>query len=114
MGELGELVSLTGTALTGDCAIAPTPALEPPKKGTPVTLAPGKKLKLFYQVTFDCASATPAVVEFEWDANVDLSALGGTDAVPANDVCPRAAAGDDKGCGGKPVGSPIRTDVIRK
>ena len=114
MGALDALVSVTGTALTGDCVTAPVPALVPPKQGTPLTLAPGKKLKLGYAVTFDCASATPAAVEFEWDVAVDLSELGGTDAAPANDTCPRAAAGDDKGCGGKPLGSAIRTDVIQK
>ena len=114
MDELEPLVSVTGTALSGDCATAPVPALEPPKKGTPVSLAPGKKLKLRYTLTFDCASATPGEVEFEWDATVDLSQLGGIDADAANDVCPRAASADDKGCGGKPAGSPIRTDVSQK
>ena len=110
LNELEDLVVVTGTALSGDCPIAPVPALEPPKKGTPVTLAPGKKLKLSYLVSFDCASATPGDVEFGWEGAVAL----GTDTVTGNDVCPRAPSGDDKGCGGKPTGSPIRTDVTLK
>lgn len=112
--ELAELVALTGAALTGDCPTAPVPVVTPPKNGFPVVLAPRKKLKLSYTATFDCASAMPTDVEFEWDVMLDLMALGSEDAVPANDVCPRAASADDKGCGGKPAGSPIRTDVIQK
>jgi glucose/arabinose dehydrogenase len=112
--ELDALVTLTGDPLTGDCPAAPPPVLVPPKSGFPVTLPPRKKLKLAYTLEFDCASAMPEEVELEWDAALDPMALGETDAVPANDVCPRAASADDKGCGGKPAGSPIRTDVILK
>ncbi len=114
LAELEDLVAVSGAALTGSCPAAPTPMLVPPKKGFPVTLPPGKKLKLTYTLEFDCAAVDPLAVEFEWDVSVDLTALGSTDADAANDVCPRAAAGDDKGCGGKPAGSPIRTDVILK
>lgn len=114
LGELEALVSLTGTALTGDCPVVPAPVLAPPKKGFPVTLPPRKKLKLVYTVEFDCAAADPLAPELEWDVSVDLMALGSTDAVAANDDCPRAVSGDDKGCGGKPAGSPVRTDVIQK
>ena len=114
LGELEDLVTLTGTALTGDCPAAPAPVLVPPKKGFPVTLPPRKKLKLAYTLEFDCAAADPLDVEFEWDVSVDLMALDAEDAVAANDVCPRPAAGDDKGCGGKPAGSPISTDVTLK
>lgn len=111
LGQLGALVTLTANAL-GSCP-APVPALEPPKHAPPFVLAPGKKLKLAYTVALDCAAADPAEVELEWGASVGLDALGAPDAVPANDACPRAAAGDDEGCG-KPPGSPIRTDVVAK
>jgi aldose sugar dehydrogenase len=113
--ELEALVTLTGDALSGACPVDAAPALVPPKSGFPVSLPPRKKLKLAYAVEFDCASPTPEEVELAWDVTLDLmGAVGEEDANAANDVCPRAASGDDKGCGGKPAGSPIRTDVLEK
>jgi glucose/arabinose dehydrogenase len=115
IADLGALVTLNGTALTDECPDAPAATLLPPKKGFPVVLGPRKKLKVGYTATFECASDTPLEVEYQWDVAVDLeTALGNEDAVPANDVCPRAASADDKGCGGKPAGSPIQTDVQMK
>jgi hypothetical protein len=111
LAELGELVALAASPLTGDCPAAPAATLVPPKKGFPVVLAPRKKLKLTWTVAFDCAAADPTAVEFEWDVALDAAAIGATDAVPANDVCPRPPAGDDRGCGGKPAGSAVRTNV---
>jgi aldose sugar dehydrogenase len=112
--ELGDLVALDATALSLACPTPPTPALLPPKKPFPLVLPPRKKLKVAYSVAFECASETEDEVELEWDATLDLmGAVGQEDTNAANDVCPRAASGDDRGCG-KPAGSPIRTDVIQK
>jgi aldose sugar dehydrogenase len=112
--ELGALVTLEGDALSLACPTAPTPALLPPKKGFPLVLPPRKKLKVAYAVAFECASETEGEVELEWGVALDLmGAVGQEDTDATNDVCPRPAAGDDKGCG-KPPGSPIRTDVIQK
>ncbi len=110
--ELGQLVTLDVIPLTVGCPDPPPMTLQPPKKGFPVELAPGKKLKVLFQLTFDCA--TEATAEFDYQLTVDHSLFGDPDDDPGDDVCPRPASGDDKGCGGKPAGSPIRTDVIQK
>lgn len=55
-----------------------------------------------------------------YPVTVDHSQLMGglPDDDPSDDVCPRPASGDDKGCGGKDangdIGGPIRTDVVNK
>jgi hypothetical protein len=124
--ELANLVSIVWTSLPGPNPLCVNPAtvLKPPKKGFPVVLAPKKKLSLSYAVTWDCAndnaksSKTEDHADFEVQVTVHHSALGGgADSDPSDDVCPRAASGDDKGCGGKTesgTGGPIQTDVVVK
>jgi len=123
LGELMDLVSIDWTSL-GGCP-APSTGLVPPKKGFPVVLATKKKLNLAYDVTWDCpndpeqSSKDADHSDFQVEVSVDHSALGGgADADPSDDVCPRPASGDDKGCGGKDengdIGGAIRTDVIVK
>jgi len=98
----------------GACPV-PAAVLTTPKFSFPVNLAPKKKLNLAYTANFDCANF-PLAGENDYQivATVHASALGGTDSVPANDVCPHAPFGEDKGCGGKPPGSDVFTDVIDK
>ena len=112
-GMLENVLQLTIESLGGSCPL-PAAALVPPKKGFPITLKPKKKLNIAVQVTFDCANdnLTGAGREdFRYTASVDYSALGtGADEVPANDDCPRAPSGRDKGCGGK-GGADVLTDV---
>lgn len=115
---LENLVSLTIESL-GACPV-PATTLSPPRRGFPVELAPNKKLSLEYRFTFDCVNdplATkgqgPDHSDYRVTAAVDHGALGAADGVPANDVCPRAASGRDKGCGPR-TGGDILIDVILK
>jgi hypothetical protein len=50
--------------------------------------------------------------DFTLEASIDLDALGQTDGDAGNDTCPRAAAGDDKGCG--KMATPFRIDLYLK
>ena len=121
--ELTNLITLTWTSL-GACS-PPFTQLVPPKKGFPVVLATKKKLSVSYGVTWNCAN-DPAQsgkdadhADFELEVTLDHAAVDGeSDSDPGDDVCPRPASGDDKGCGGKDAngasGGPIRTDVVVK
>ncbi len=115
---LESLVSLTVESL-GGCPV-PAATLLPPKKGFPVVLAPNKKLSLEYRFSFDCVNDPLATKgqgqdhsDFRVEAAVDHGVLGAADGTPANDVCPRAPGGGDKGCGPK-GGGEILIDVIVK
>ena len=112
LAMLEDLVTLDVLPLTLGCPVAPTAAIVPPKKGFPIELAPRKKLKLVFALDFDCA--TDELAEFEYQLSVDHAVFGDADADPADDVCPRAPGVGDKGCGGKPAGSPVLTDVVFK
>jgi glucose/arabinose dehydrogenase len=100
---LAALLELSIETSGGAC---PAPELEwlPPKKGFPVVVRPRKKLKLSFLVHWDCAGS------FESTFRVSLPG----DADPSDDVCPRPRAGEDRGCGRKPAGSPLGTDVVSK
>ena len=99
--------------------------LQPPKK-LPLILAPQKKLRLTWLVTYDCANDPLATTkdadhsDYRSTVTVNHAALdGNADTNPANDDCPRAPSGSDKGCGGKdPVtkqlGADVLTDVVQK
>ena len=100
---LAALVDLAITPASEACA-APVVELLPPKKGFPIVVRPKKKLKLAFLVHWDCVGS------FETTLTVSLPA----DADASDDVCPRPRVGDDKGCGRKPLGSPLVTDVIQK
>ena len=50
--------------------------------------------------------------DFTLEATLDLEALGQTDGDAGNDACPRAGAGDDKGCGKQ--ATPFRIDLYLK
>jgi glucose/arabinose dehydrogenase len=104
--QLDDLVELTFTELGTQTCDPPAATLLPPKQGFPVEWAPNKKLSLQVQLTWnDCfndqarTSKTENHDDFTLEATVNLGALGETDADAGNDDCPRAAAGDDKGCG---------------
>jgi glucose/arabinose dehydrogenase len=105
--ELADLAELTIESLApGSCA-APVATPAPPKNGFPIVIEPGRKLALAFDVTWDCAAS------YRTTLYLDLFALGAEDKVPANDDCPRAPAGGDKGCGGK-GGGEILTSVTQK
>lgn len=112
---LEDLVSFTVESL-GACPV-PTGMLLPPKKGFPVVLRPNSKLSLTLALTIGCANDPAASgkgedhSDYRLSMDVDHSALGAPDAVPANDHCPRAPSGGDKGCGGK-FGGDLLVDVF--
>jgi glucose/arabinose dehydrogenase len=83
--------------------LAPDFVLRPPKQGFPIVVEPGKKLKLAFDVSWDCADL------FETRVEIGLP----DDGDPSDDLCPRAPAGGDKGCGGK-GGGEILTSVTQK
>jgi glucose/arabinose dehydrogenase len=123
--EIGALVTLDWTSLPPMACLDPSFTLKPPKKGFPIVLEQNKKVNLAYTVTWECANdplqsnKDADHADFEVQVTVDRSVLGAEpDADPSNDVCPRPASAEDKGCGGKDangdVGGPIRTDVVNK
>jgi hypothetical protein len=78
-----------------------------------IGLKPKGKLKLSIDVEWECASPSPqGTFDFETRFDLNGAVIGIFDENPDNDVCPRAASGDDKGCGKK--GAPLQTDLIQK
>ena len=120
--EFENLIRIEWTSLMGALCPDPATVLELPKKGFPVVLATKKKLSVRYEVTWSCANdgekstKTEDHSDFEATVTIDPSVLGGGgDSNPSDNVCPRPASGDDKGCGPKKGGvggRPIRTDVV--
>ena len=127
-GEVAErivgrdnLVSLLGLEISAlspaDCAV-PTATLIDPKFVRPpfpyiIGLKPKGKLKLSIDVEWECASPSPqGTFDFETRFDLNGAVIGIVDENLDNDVCPRAASGDDKGCG--KLGAPLQTDVVRK
>jgi glucose/arabinose dehydrogenase len=106
IADANALAAMLGLAITPTSEACLAPAVEwvPPKKGFPLVVRPKKKLKLKFLVSWDCAGG------FETTFTVSLP----EDVDPSDDVCPRPRAGEDKGCGRKPLGSPLTTDVIQK
>jgi hypothetical protein len=91
----------------------------PPKSGFPFQWEPRKKLSIGLELAWnncfnDLARTTKDEDhdDFTLEATVDLSALGETDGDAGNDACPRAAAGDDEGCG--KMSTPFRIDLHLK
>jgi hypothetical protein len=83
-------------------------------KKLPFTWKPKKKLRLAYDVAFDCANdGTAGTPDYEVSARVHHVALGSADAHPQDDFCPRTPSppGEpdafpdgkirDRGCGAK-------------
>lgn len=120
---LSNLVQVTVQSL-GACPDRVT-VLQLPKK-LPLILAPRKKLRLTWLVTYDCAndplatSKTAVHNDYRTTAHVNHAALDGqADTSPENDDCPRDPSGSDKGCGGKDrvtkqLGADMLTDVVEK
>jgi hypothetical protein len=118
---LTNLITLTVESL-GSC---PTPRSTlhsgKPQKPLPITVEPGKRLTVYYDVTFDCAN-DPAknIPDYRFKAVVNHAALDGkTDSNPLDDVCPRSiTAQNDKGCGAKKpdgtIGGDLLADVVVK
>lgn len=129
VATLAALVDVTVDS-TGACA-DPVATFRVPKKPKVIALKPARKLKLLFDVTFDCvndAAKGADHTDFSLSARVDHTALGGSDAHPADDVCPRTVTppGEldpypakpvlDKGCGekkpDKTFGAPVLVDVV--
>jgi hypothetical protein len=117
--QLDDLIDVTFTRL-GDMSCAP-PAVTrlPPKSGFPFQWEPRKKLSIGLELAWnncfnDLARTTKDEDhdDFTLEATVDLSALGETDGDVGNDACPRAALGEDKGCG--KMSTPFRIDLHLK
>lgn len=127
VATLAALVDVTIDS-TGACpdAIA---TFRVPKKPKPIALKAGKKLKLLFDATLDCANdPAKSGADFSVSARVDHTPLGGADAHPADDVCPRSVTPPgavdpypakpllDKGCGekkpDKTFGAPVLVDVV--
>ena len=112
---LEELVDYTVESL-GACLV-PAGTLLPPKKGFPAVIRPNGKLSLVLQLDILCANDPAASSkdedhsDYRLSMDIDHAVLGAPDDVPANDHCPRAPSGDDKGCGSK-TGGDILIDVI--
>jgi hypothetical protein len=96
----------------------PSWSVQPPKKGFPVTWEPGKKLSLAIDIAWACINDEAKTSkgedhdDYSLEAMAVLGALGETDEDTSNDVCPRAPAGDDKGCGKQATS--FRVDLILK
>jgi glucose/arabinose dehydrogenase len=116
---LDDLVQVTfmklGTTLCEPPAVTKTLA-----KGTfPYAWEPKKKLSVSLGLTWNNCMNDPLATtktedhdDFTLEATLDLGALGQTDGDAGNDACPRAAAGDDKGCGKQ--STPFRIDLYLK
>jgi hypothetical protein len=90
--------------------------LRPQRKPKAITLKPAQKRKVLFDATFACANDAEkgaGHTDFSLSAHVDHTALGGADAHPADDDCPRSVTPPgvvdpypakpvlDKGCGEK-------------
>ena len=126
---LGQFVRLAATS-RGACPDARVRLHQgKPQKGLPLTLESKQKVKVLFDVVFDCVS-DPATGEGHEDlsmlATVDQTALGGTDMYAADDVCPRRVSPPvrlpfpdgsilEKGCGarqpGQTLGGPVLIDL---
>lgn len=106
IADADALAALLGLAITPTSEACLAPAVEwvPPKQGFPLVVRPKKKLKLKFLVSWDCVGGFETTFTLSLPEDVD----------PSDDVCPRPRAGADKGCGKKPLGSPLTTDVIQK
>jgi len=126
--RLRELVTLTVEPL-GACGPALVTLVEgKPQKPFPIVIASKKKHAVIFGVVFECVG-DPATgkghEDYRLQAQVHQTALGGEDAHPLDDVCPRTVAPPivdpfpngkikEKGCGGKGpngLGGPVLVDL---
>jgi hypothetical protein len=138
LAALRDLVGLEVGSLGPPCTDAQVELLEGrPQKKRPITIKPKQKLTVAFAVTFDCAgdpakssARDPGHEDYALSASVDQAVLGGADAFPADDACPRTVAPPgvvvpypdgrivDKGCGArkadKTFGGPVLVDVVDK
>ncbi len=133
LAQLDQLVTLSVQSLdTGFCSdITPILVQTPPQRRLPFNLKPKRTMKVYYDVTFDCAvnrAKGPGQEDFRYVAIVNHAAIDGVADTHADcDVCPRAPLGvdpnpngriRDKGCGaplgGGLFGNDVLTDVVVK
>ena len=126
---LAALVDVTVDS-SGACADV-VASLRPAKKPKAIVLKPAQKRKVLFDATFACANDAADGVghtDFSVSAHVDHTALGGPDAHPADDECPRMVTAPgvldpypakpvlDKGCGerkaDKTFGGAVLVDVV--
>jgi len=118
-GELDDLIDVTFTQL-GTMTCDPPAVTKTLSKGVfPYSWEPNKKLSVSLGLTWnDCFNDQLATTkteihdDFTLEATLDLGALGQTDGDAGNDACPRAGAGDDKGCGKQAM--PFQIDLYLK
>ena len=116
---LDDLIDVTFTPLGTTLCAAPAVTKTLSKGVFPYDWEPNKKLSVSLGLTWNnCFNDSQATTKTEnhddytLDATIDLGALGETDGDTGNDDCPRAAAGDDKGCGKQ--ATPFRIDLYLK
>lgn len=116
---LDDLIDVTFTQLPNMSCAAPAVTKTLAKGTFPYTWEPNKKLSVGLGLTWNNCMNDPLATtktenhdDFTLEATLDLDALGQTDADAGNDTCPRAGAGDDKGCGKTDV--PFRIDLYLK
>jgi hypothetical protein len=129
---LTSVVTLVADPLAVGCAPARVELHEgKPQKALPLTLGAKKKATIFFDVLLDCAGDPTKGVgheDFALSAAVHQSALGGVDAHPEDDPCPRPGSKPpvkdpfpdgrvvEAGCGSKQasgaLGAPALVDVV--
>jgi glucose/arabinose dehydrogenase len=116
---LDDLIEVTFTQLGNMSCAAPAVTKSLAKGTFPYAWEPRKKLSVSLGLTWNnCFNDQAATTktedhdDFTLEATLDLDALGQTDGDAGNDACPRAGAGDDKGCGKQ--STPFRIDLYLK
>jgi glucose/arabinose dehydrogenase len=116
---LDDLIDVTFTQLGSMTCPAPAVTKTLSKGVFPYTWEPNKKLSVSLGLTWNncfndqlATTKTEDHDDFTLEATLDLDALGQTDGDAGNDTCPRAGAGDDKGCGKQ--ATPFRIDLYLK
>jgi hypothetical protein len=106
--NLADVVTLEVLPVTTNCpALTPTLLSAKPQAALPVTLKPGKKLKVYFNVTFSQAclpdlrrsTKQESFDDYRYVATVKFEGINGQpDTDPVDNVCPRAPSAKDKGC----------------
>lgn len=132
--RLERLIALQADALGAGCPAARVALREgKPQKPLPLQLRPKQKLTVHFDLLLDCAvdpEKDAGHEDFSLRATVDQAVLGGTDAHPADDACPRPGVKppvkdpfpdgklSEAGCGARNaagvLGAPVLLDVTVK
>jgi len=91
--RLAMVVRVSAAPIDGPIACPPV-AITPPRLRFPLTLRPGRARTLRYTVGYTCGPNPDRTPDWTFAATVDIR-----DDIPADDACPRAPTGSDRGCG---------------